>query len=170
LTHSDRRVLKTHDNHLYLQRKSAHPDHCIKAIPFGIATRLRRNCSTEEDFDKRSSEYQKYLTRRRYHPNNVHKQFTKAKSISREELLQHTKREKIILFPLVVDFNPRLPDIGKILKKHFHLIQDSSEFQKIFPPRPIIPSFRRPKTIKAIISRKLSKKLVARKAGTDLLF
>ena len=146
---------KPTDNHLYLQRKSAHPDHCIKAIPFGVATRLRRNCSTEEDFDKRSNEYQKYLTRRGYHPNNViHKQFNKAKSISREELLQHTKREKIILFPLVVVFNPRLPDIGKFLKKHFHLIQDSSELQEIFPPRSIIPSFRRPKTIKEILSTK----------------
>jgi hypothetical protein len=110
----------THDNHLYLQRKSVHPDHCIKAIPFGVATRLRRNFSTEEDFDKRSNEYQKYLTRRGYHPNNVQKQFNKAKSISREELLQHTKREKIILFPLVVDFNPRLPDIGKITLSKIH--------------------------------------------------
>jgi hypothetical protein len=68
--------------------------------------------------------------------------------------VNYTKREKIILFPLVVDFNPRLPDIGKILKKHFHLIQDSSELQEIFPPRSIIPSFRRPKTIKEIISTK----------------
>ena len=77
---------------------------------------------------------EKYLTRRGYHPNNVHKQFNKAKSISIEELLQHSKREKIILFPLVVDFNPRLPATGKILKKHFHFIQDSSELQEIFQP------------------------------------
>ena len=39
---------KPTDNHMYLHPKTAHPSHCMKAIPFGIASRLRRNCSSEE--------------------------------------------------------------------------------------------------------------------------
>ena len=32
---------KPTDNHIYLLRKKAHPAHCTKAIPFGIATRVK---------------------------------------------------------------------------------------------------------------------------------
>ena len=34
---------KPTDHHMYLLRNSAHPRHCTKAIPFGVATRIRRN-------------------------------------------------------------------------------------------------------------------------------
>ena len=145
---------KPTDNHLYLQRDSAHPQHCIKAIPFGIATRLRRNCSTDECFMKRSEEYKKYLTSRGYKSTNVKRQFDKVRSVPREDLLSAKTKEKKTVFPLVVDFNPRLPDIGKIIKNHLHLLHESPELLALFPPGAIIPSFRRPKSIKDLLSSK----------------
>ena len=78
---------KPTDNHIYLLRNSAHPAHCSKAIPYGVATRVRRNCSTSEAFEKRSHEYQSYLINRGYNPSQVKQQFEKAKSISRKNLL-----------------------------------------------------------------------------------
>ena len=78
---------KPTDNHIYLLRNSAHPTHCSKAIPYGVATRVRRNCSTSEAFEKRSLEYQSYLINRGYNPSQVKQQFEKAKSIPRENLL-----------------------------------------------------------------------------------
>ena len=48
---------KPTDNHLYLQRNSTHPVHVTRVIPYGVATRIKRNCSTDEAFEKRSSEY-----------------------------------------------------------------------------------------------------------------
>ena len=39
---------KPTDHHMYLLRNSARPRHCPKAISFGVATRIRRNCSTIE--------------------------------------------------------------------------------------------------------------------------
>ena len=39
---------KPTDHHIYLLHNSAHPSHCTKAIPFGVATRVHRNCSTLE--------------------------------------------------------------------------------------------------------------------------
>ena len=104
---------KPTDNHIYLLRNSAHPAHVTRAIPYGVATRLRRNCSTDEAFTKRSSEYQGYLYNRGYNPGLVSQQFEKAKSISRETLLQPQPKESKKIFPLVLDFNPRLPSIGK---------------------------------------------------------
>ena len=52
---------KPTDSHLYLPYNSSHPDHCKKAIPYGVALRIRRNCSTNASFVKRCSEYKSYL-------------------------------------------------------------------------------------------------------------
>ena len=67
---------KPTDNHiiLYLLRNSAHPVHCFKAIPYGVATRVRRNGYTSKAFEKRSVEYQSYLINRGYNPSQVEQQ------------------------------------------------------------------------------------------------
>ena len=152
---------KPTDNHIYLLRNSAHPAHVTRAIPYGVATRIRRNCSTDETFSKRSAEYQSYLFNRGYNPGLVSQQFEKAQSIPRETLLQPRPKDSKQIFPLVLDFNPRLPSIGKIIRKHKHLIYNSPSLRNIFPIGSIIPAFRRTKNIKEILSSKLRGQLRA---------
>lgn len=144
---------KPTDNHIYLLRNSAHPAHCSKAIPYGVATRVRRNCSTPESFEKRSVEYQSYLINRGYNHSQVKQQFDRVKSIPRENLLAPTTKESKKVFPLVLDYNPSLPSIGKIFNSYKHLIHNSPSLAKIFPKGSIIPSFRRTKNIKDILAR-----------------
>ena len=143
---------KPTDHHIYLLRNSAHPTHCTKAIPFGVATRVRRNCSTNEKFEERSKEYQNYLVDRGYHPQVVKKQFDKAKALPREDILVPKMRERKVLFPLVVDFNPHLPNISKIIKSHIHLTYNSPTLAEIFPKGSIIPPYRRAKNIKELLA------------------
>ena len=57
------------------------------------------------------------------------------------------------VFPLVLDYNPSLPSVGKILHSCRHLIENSPSLVKIFPKGSIIPSFRRAKNIKEILAR-----------------
>ena len=107
---------KPTDNHIYLLQNSEHPAHVTRAIPYGVATRIRRNCSTDEAFSKRSAEYQGYLYNRAYNPSLISQQFEKAQSIPRQTLLQPQTKESKQIFPLVLDFNPRLPTaLGKLL-------------------------------------------------------
>ena len=110
----------------------------------------KRSC--DGTFEKRSKEYQGYLVNRGYNPGKVQKQFNKAKLIPRENLLTPKTREEKKIFPLVIDFNPRLPNIGKIFSSHTHLIYNSPFLAKIFPKGSIIPSFRRTKNIKEILA------------------
>ena len=142
---------KPTDQHIYLLHNSAHPSH-NKAIPFGVATRVRRNCSTLERFEERSKEYQNYLVDRGYHHSKVKKQFDKAKATPREDLLTPKIRERKVIFSLVVNFNPHLPNIGKIIKSYSHLLYDSPTLAQIFPKGSIIPSFRRAKNIKELLA------------------
>ena len=86
-------------NHIYLLRNTAHPAHCTKAIPYGVATRVRRNCSTPEAFEKRSREYQEYLINRGYNARKVQEQFNKVKSIPGVIVLTPKIREKYFFLP-----------------------------------------------------------------------
>ena len=40
------------DAHLYFLPKSCHPNHTTKNIPYSLALRIKRICSTEEYFEK----------------------------------------------------------------------------------------------------------------------
>ena len=54
------------------------------------------------------------------------------------------------IFPLVL----HLPSIGKVIRKHKHLIYDSPSLKKIFPVGSIILAFCRTKNTKEILSSK----------------
>ena len=151
IVYSDRYLFQPTDHQIYLLRNSAHQSHCTRAIPFGVATRVRRNCSTIEKFEERSKEYQNYLVDRGYHPSKVKTQFDKAKDTPREDFLSPKEREKKVIFPLVVNFNPHLPNIGKIIKSYSHFIYDSPTLAQSFPKGSIIPSYRRAKNIKELL-------------------
>ena len=79
---------KPTDSHLYLPPSSAHPRHVFKAIPFGVASRLRRNCSEDAFLTKRLEEYKGYLVDQGYPKDLVSNGFSKAAKIPRTDLLK----------------------------------------------------------------------------------
>ena len=56
---------KTTDKHQYLPHSSRHPQHTKRAIPFSLALRLRRICSSDGTFNQHSNEL-KNLNKRGY--------------------------------------------------------------------------------------------------------
>ena len=143
---------KPTDSHLYLPHNSSHPDHCKKAIPYGVALRIRRNCSTNASFVKRCSEYKSYLKQQNYNGNLVDKQFEKAMQLERSDVLKPKAKTKKKTFPLVVDYNPRLPNISLIINKTFHLLESNQVVREIFPAKSVIPAYRRTKNLKDILA------------------
>ena len=57
---------KPTDKHQHLLYSSCHPLHSERAIPFRLALRLRRICSTDEMFNIRAAQLTTYLLKRRY--------------------------------------------------------------------------------------------------------
>ena len=57
---------KSTDKHQYLPHFSSHPYHIKKSIPYSLALRQRRICSTEIALEKRFKELQHYLVKRGY--------------------------------------------------------------------------------------------------------
>ena len=93
---------KPTDSHLYLPPSSAHPKHVFKAIPFGVASRLRRHCSEDHFLNKRLEEYSGYLVHQGYPEELVSHEFSRAASIPRNNLLQAKVRDSKKIFPFVL--------------------------------------------------------------------
>ena len=143
---------KPTDSHLYLPPSSAHPKHVFRAIPFGVALRLRRNCSKDCFLNKRLKEYKGYLVDQGYPEELVSREFSRAASIPRNDLLQAKVRDSKKIFPFVLTYNPNLPSINGLIKKHFHFLLSSPNLKELFPPNSIISSFRRSKNLKEILA------------------
>ena len=143
---------KPTDSHLYLPFSSSHPSHCKRAIPYGVALRIKRNSSTDQFLIKRCEEYKGYLRAQNYNPDLVDRQFEKALSVERSELLTKRVKPKKKVFPLVLDYNPILPDIQRVIKKHSHLLRSSPDLLEIFPPKSVFPAYRRTKNLKDILA------------------
>ena len=59
---------KPTDKHQYLLQSSCHPKHTKRAIPFSLALRLRRICSSDDTFTQHTTELKTYLNKRGYNP------------------------------------------------------------------------------------------------------
>ena len=143
---------KPTDNHLYLPPSSCHPKHVFKAIPFGVATRLKRNCSEEIFLAERTAEYRGYLVNQGCPSKLVSDQFSKASAIPRNDLLRTRGKERKKLFQFVITFNLNLPNVGSIIRKHLFILQSNPKLKELFPRSSIIPSFRRSKNLKELLT------------------
>ena len=124
---------KPTDSHLYLPFSSSHPSRLKRTVPFGVALRIKHNCSTDNFLPDRCKEYKRYLKSQNYPAELVDKEFDKALSISRSNFLSKQVKPAKKVFPLVLDYNPILPDIQWIIWKDLHLLQSSPEIKEIFP-------------------------------------
>jgi len=93
-----------------------------RLYPFGVATKLKRNCSEEIFPAKRTAEYKGYFVNQGYPSKLVSDQFSKASAIPRNDLLRTRGKETNKLFPFAITFNPNLPDVGNIIRKHLFIL------------------------------------------------
>ena len=146
---------KETDGHMYLLPSSSHFHSVSDNIPYGVALRLKRICSTEEEFSKKSIEYKNHLLARGYKRIKVKKQFQKANFFSRETLLikqpKISSNKKIVLN---LDYHPTLRDVGSIIKRHLPILYKSVAMKETFNPdkTSIMIGFRRHKNLKEIPS------------------
>ena len=123
---------KPTDKHQHLLYSSCHPLHTKKAIPFSLALRLRRICSTDSTFNTHAAQLTTYLLKRGYSRNFVTKQIRRASDMPRRLTLQTKDVNKPKRIPFITTFNPSLPHISNIIKKHYKLFLSPNRCKKVF--------------------------------------
>ena len=139
----------------YVLPSTCYPKRNIENVPKGVALRLRRICDTDEKFDIRSAEYQKYLIARDYRPSLVKKQFESVKNISRSTARQPKTMTASKSLGLVTQYNPILTNLSKTIGKYLPMLYSDPNMKLAFPEGTIKATYRRGKNLKEMISPSL---------------
>ena len=135
---------------------TCYPKKNINNVPRGIALRLKRICDSDEKFAVRSTEYKNYLIARDYEPKVVEQHFNDISKLSRNEARKIKPKSQAndqILF--TTTYNPMLPNMRSLIKKHLPVLHSDTNLKNIFPENFICTVFKRNRNLKEILSPSL---------------
>ena len=91
---------------------------------------------------------------RGYRHKPMEQHYKRAARFSQNDLLG--LKQKKIKDPqvMVTTFNPRNPDISKMIRENWNLIDNTEELQKLFPEKPLI-GFRRLPNLRDLLTSKI---------------
>ena len=154
---------KPTDSHSYLLHSSSHPSHVKNSIPYSQFLRLRRLCSDESDFSKKSKEMCQFFEKRGYPASVIQAAHHRAQQIDRQSALQTSQKEKNDRIPFTLTFHPRNNPVKAIILNNFKILQNDPETGAIFSQPPLI-SFKRDKNVGNFLVRSAFKTI--EKPGT----
>ena len=151
--------IKPTDSHQYLHTYSYHPCHCKKSIPYSQALRLHRISSKNNFFDIHCNNLEKWLSERGYSKKLVRKEILKARSQSRETLLDKEKRSRNddrVTFNIT--YYPVFKNIRIVLEELHILLAPDEQHRKVFTDIPRI-AFKNGKSLKDHLVRSVLPKI-----------
>ena len=119
---------KPTDKHQYLLYSSCHPLHTKKTIPFSLTLCLRCIWSTDATFNTRAAQLTTYLLKRGYNRNFFTKQIRRSPTSPADLLFTNQRLQQPKRTPFITTFNPSLPHISNIIKKHYNLLLSVKNF------------------------------------------
>ena len=91
---------KESDQQAYLHRKSEHPESLKRSILFSQGLRLRRICSTNNEFQDGCDKLRNKLIERRYKQQELNEVIERTKTLDRKNLLEEKAKNKVIEYHL----------------------------------------------------------------------
>lgn len=144
---------KPTESYAYLQKGSCHYNKVFNGIVRGEIIRALRNNSNKLNRTNEIQQLKKRFLKRGYKSSEINKTITETNSTTRESTLKLTDKNKKSQIPsiLVTKYHPCLRQLPKLMKKHFHLIENDEEAKKLFPRAPMV-AFKRDKNLAQYIS------------------
>lgn len=144
---------KPTDNYQYLERSSAHPASVFNGFIIGEITRLIRSCNNKIDLDVQVELFKTKLLKRGYTEKEIEPIFNRTLKKTRVSTLQYKVKKKGHPPPLVLitKFNPIIKQLGKTLRKHWHIIEKDDTAKQIFKRPPMI-AYKKHKNLKEYLT------------------
>ena len=147
---------KPTDTHQFLHRKSCHPWHTRKAIPYSQALRYRRICSEDRQLKDRLDKLAGWLNDSEYEESLVNEQIDRVRELDRGALQANVNKEAISgrtdRIPVVLTYHPALNSVVKTIRDLHSVLSNSEEHRAVFSEPPVT-AFRRCKNLKDILVR-----------------
>ena len=132
-----------------LHAESYHPESCKRSVIYSQALRYRRIITNDSLLGEHLKKLKENLIRRGYKLSDINKQFNKLRGLTQKDLLYRTKNNECQnnTLPFVITYNETSANIGKILHKHWKIIEQD-EILKTIWPRPPILALRRNRNLR----------------------
>ena len=150
--------VKPTDRNNYLPFDSAHPYHCKKGLPYGQFLRIRRICSTENDFQGHCIHKAALLRQKGYPLSLLIDAYERAKSKDRDELLRPTPKDdksgdnsEISIF-LTTTYSPFFGGLKHQVESTWDLLDRASTTRGLHK-KGLTVGHRRPKNLRDILVR-----------------
>ena len=145
---------KSTDKHQYLHHTSCHPKHAKTSLPYCLALRLRRICSSENLFHQRTTVMKKHLIQRGYKQKTIHDAIKKASLVKGEEALaDKTTPKSLQRVAFVITYSPMLPNVPKILHDSQSILHASERCTKVFKNVSLV-GYRRARNLSGMLCSK----------------
>lgn len=119
-----------------LHYSSFHPQHLKRGIPTGQFARIKRNCSTEEEFNQQARSLSERFKVRGYPRKIISKSFQKIKQQPREQLLQKKERPKNDTLSYITTYNNQWGQLRRILARNWNILINDDAMAKHIPRQP----------------------------------
>ena len=129
---------KQTDSHTYLSYDSCHPPKCKNSIPYSQLLRLRRLCSSTDDFNEKAEEMLGFFAQRGYPDHILQDASSRIRQV--DPFVHKPKQTNRV--PLVLTYHPRITDITKVIMKNFNILQECTDTKSIFEDKTIV-AYRR---------------------------
>lgn len=137
----------------YLLPSSSHPGHITKNIPYSLAYRLLRIESVRENLLKNLELLKIDLVSRHYRIKSIEDSFCKILTLNRSDSLVKKVQKECDRIPLIIPFHKSLPNISKIIVRHYKILRDKYPEVVKFLPEPPMVCYTRDKNLRDILVR-----------------
>jgi hypothetical protein len=134
----------------YLEFFSEHPAHVKRAIPYGIATRIARRCTSITERDRNLSIAREHLVSRKYPPQLVDDAFFRVSQPERRRRSRLTATDQNPI-NFIVPFTSNNPRFEQIIQKHLPVLRQNAHLHRVFSERPIRVVYTRPKNLRDVL-------------------
>lgn len=140
---------KPTDRNTLLKAQSFHPKKLISNIPFGQFQRLKRICSSENDFELQAKDMSHRFSQRGYDNKTINSALSKVRGLERRDLLKKRKRpassnNKIFCS---LQFSSMAHKIKDVIKRNWTILACDHSLGSLFSEPPTF-AFKRPPTLK----------------------
>jgi len=136
---------KPTDRHNFLHHKSYHPSSTKRSLPYSQALRIKRICSSADDYHSATLALKEQFIARGYNETLINQCLQKTREKTRHELLHPTPKEsKKPYLTFVTTYDKSLPCIKDIIEKNWNLLGINHEISRKFSKKPMIAYRRNP--------------------------
>ena len=122
------------------------------SIPYSQILRIKKISSNTTDFEYHLQQLKEQLVSHDYNKKPIHQQFSKVKTIDRNELLKEKTHDKETQNKtlLALTYSRFLSNISNIVRKHWNILNISKTLQGLLQKEPIT-AFKRNRYLKGLI-------------------